>query len=209
MKKIMILFLTLALVFSLGISAVNAQEARVTVLKAKAVIKTFYEYKDGSWNNLTNDVGDRHFLVIEAEPPDSAWEDQYNINYLELIITWKEGGGKYYERYTIGEDPDTIVYMVDLGKNDKVALTVDMRHSELGAMMVLKGKVNKKGYIKFLKGFLNAVNYDPDLSSFETLELNYQRIKKFDDPNITTGSDMADAIVEFLEGKGFVENTGD
>jgi len=204
MKKIVILALGFLLVFA------AAASAEVTVLKTRAVIKVDWENQNDTWENATNDIGSRMFLIIDADAPVTG--DDYTVNYLEIISYWNDNGDKKYERILLSGDTDVLISLVDLGKHHKVALAVDMRKTDQSALMPLTGKVNGNHYIKFLKGFLNTAGYDtsgtPELKEFETLQMIFQRTKDFHD-QAKTGIEIAADVVIFLENKGFVEDTGD
>ena len=205
MKKIFMLCLIVA--FLMPVSAF----AEVSVLKGKEVDKLDYEKDNGDWENEKDNVSDKLFFVIDADP---TLDDNYGINYLELIFYWKEKEGgsimKYYERYVFNLEDD--IQLVDLGKKKNIAMTFfieEEEENELQKVMgVLKGK--KKGdHIKSLKGYINSIEKDlDDLFCFGTFKWNLNRTKRFDDPG-ETGQQIADDIIDYLEDKGYEEEPED
>ena len=207
MKKIFMLCLIVA--FLMPISAF----AEVSVLKGKEVDKLDYEKDNGDWENEKDNVSDKLFFVIDADP---TLDDNYGINYLELIFYWKEKEGgsimKYYERYVFNLEDD--IQLVDLGKKNNIGMTFfieEEEENELEKIMgVLKGK--KKGdHIKSLKGYINSIEEEGDLNDlfcFGTFKWNLNRTKRFDDPE-KNGPEIADDIIEYLEDKGYEEDPYD
>ena len=205
MKKIFMLCLIVA--FLMPISAF----AEVSVLKGKEVDNLDYEKDNGVWENEKDSVSDKLFFVIDAVP---TQDDNYDIDYLELIFYWKEGKPikKYYERYAFNLEND--IQLVDLGKKNNIAMTFFIQEEEEEEtekiMGVLKGK--KKGdHIKSLKGYINSIEEEGDLNDlfcFSTFKWNLNRTKRFDDPG-ETGQQIADDIIDYLEDKGYEEEPED
>ena len=186
--------------------------AEVSVLKGKEVGDLDYEKDGGVWENEKDNVSDKLFFVIDADPAQIS-DDNYKINYLELISYWKEGKPikKYYEKYVFNLEEDDI-QLVDLGKKNNVAMTFFVEEEEENqsekTMGVLKGK--KKGdYIKSLKGYINSIEKESDdLFWFETFKWNLTRTKRFDDP-VKSGEEIADDIESYLKSKDYEEELED
>ena len=188
--------------------------AEVSVLKGEEVVKLDYERDNDVWENEKVTVSDKLFFVIDADP---TQDDNYEINYLEAILYWKEGKPikKYYDR-SVFDLVNNDTQLVDLGKKNNIAMTFFIEDEEgtesSKCIGVLKGK--KKGdYIKSLKGYINSIEEDSkfisgDLFCFETFKWNLNRTRRFDDPS-KTGAQIADDIIIYLESKGYEEEPPD
>jgi len=203
MKKIIMVLLAVAFVFP--VSAM----AEISVLKGEEfTVDRRFDQGVGEWWKLKD--RERLFLVIDAV----SATPRFTVNAVEVIFYWKEWVGdevlKYYERIDAMADPGADIQIVDLGRKNKVVLTLSLEFDDVdGSLLDLGftvGEQNKKGFIRYLKGkFIHHV-YDAvsgDIIEFGTDSWELYRTKDFDGAG-TTASQIADAIVSYLEGRGYV-----
>lgn len=207
MKKIIMVLLAVALVFP------PSAMAEISVLKGEEVTVD-HQFDQGASEWWKRKDREKLFLVIDAV----AGTPRFTVNGVEVIFYWKEYVGdevfKYYERINATIDLGADIQIVDLGRENKVALTLSLEFDDNGASVIdlgfTVGEQNKKGFIKYLKGkFIHHV-YDAvsgDIIEFGKDSWELYRTKDFDEAG-TTATEIADAIVSYLEGKGFVPEPG-
>ena len=203
MKKVIVVLLALALVFPA--SAI----AEISVLKGEeSSVDRWFDQGAGEWRKFKDT--ERLFFVIDAVSD----TPRFLLNAVEVIFYWKVRVGdevlKYYERINFMADPGANIQIVNLGKKNKVVLTLSLEFDDVDESVLdlgfMAGEQNKKGFIRYLKGksYLHVYHaVGGDIIRFGTDSWELYRTKDFDGAG-TTAAEIADAIVSYLEGRGYV-----
>jgi len=207
MKKLLVLWIAAVLfvpatVFG-GVSVLRGPET---------ALLDFRTDDTGAW--MSDHWADTLFLIIDADAP-LGGEDDYTINHVAYIAKWKyRGPGGMVKEYERGELTDDF-HLVDLGFNNRRVAAVVYTEEDGGegrrGVASFRGKRKVNYLVKELEGFTCSFGYvgaidNPDPSRIAATLIQLKRTTVFDGL-ADNGPDMADAIVQNLENRGYEEWT--